>query len=54
MRVTPDGHGGYTRSAQSVECEDNVGQAVADGAKVRIRSFTLGLKIHSMALLGHQ
>ena len=36
---TPDGHGGYSRSVQSVAWEENIGEPVADGAEVLFRSF---------------
>ena len=36
---TPDGHGGYSRSVQSVAWEDNIGRAVADGAEIQLESF---------------
>ena len=36
---TPDGHGGYSRSVQSVAWEDTIGRAVADGAEVELQSF---------------
>ena len=36
---TPDGRGGYMRSVQPVVWEHNIGQPVADGAEVQLRSF---------------
>ncbi len=38
---TPDGHGRYSRSVQSVSWEDNIGRAVADGEEVQLQSFTV-------------
>ena len=38
---TPDGHGGYSRSVRSVAWEDDIGPAVADGAEIRLQSFTV-------------
>ncbi len=39
LLFTPDGHGGYSRSVQSVAWEDDVGSAVADGEEIRFQSF---------------
>ena len=36
---TPDGHGGYSRSVQSIIWEDDIGRAVADGEEVQFQSF---------------
>ena len=36
---TPDGHGHYSRSVQSVAWEDNIGDTVADGTEVQLQSF---------------
>ena len=37
---TPDGHGGYSRSVQSVAWEDDIGQPVADGEEIHLQRFT--------------
>ena len=37
---TPDGHGGYSRSVESLAWEDQLGEAVADAAMVELDSFT--------------
>ena len=39
MVFTPDGHGGYSRSAQSVAWEEDIGDPVADGAEIPLQSF---------------
>ena len=36
---TPDGHGSYSRSVQSVAWEDNIGEPVADRAEIPLQSF---------------
>ena len=36
---TPDGHGGYSRSVQSVAWEDDIGRPVADGEEIHLQSF---------------
>ncbi len=36
---TPDGHGGYSRSVQSVAWEENIGDPVAPGAEIQLQSF---------------
>ena len=36
---TPDGHGGYSRSVQSVLWEDDIGRAVEDGTEIQLDSF---------------
>ena len=37
---TPDGYGGYSRSVRSGAWDDDIGQAVPDGAEVQLQSFT--------------
>ena len=36
---TPDGHGGYSRSVQSVAWDDDIGEPVADEAEISFQSF---------------
>ena len=39
LLFTPDGHGGYSRSVQSVAWEDDIGRVVADREEIHLQSF---------------
>ena len=39
---TPDGHGGYSRSVESLAWEEATGGAVGDGEEIDLRTFTFG------------